>query len=521
MKEDQGIPHQARHAATGTILALGLAVLLTLTSCQISLRPVVAPAPAAEPKPAAGIGTNASAGGPAQSQAPAQPQVYSAVLQLTPSHAPVGASVQVTGRGYRPGANVDLVWYTVAGHYELQNQTEFVGQRYQERAQVLTTVRADESGSIKTTIQVPVGFGGPHDLRGRVDGKEVSQAGLMVEPVLSLTPREGPVGTPIELKIVGVDLRTNLNTWHVLYDNKYVGFVSAVTTNGIATAHFRAAGPVGDHVIAAWNNSYNPTPYLAWDTSPFKDIPGPGTEFTFRVTSDPGPAAPQVEPYSPTDMPWPSNTRGPAKLTLSVNQGTVGQPIELRGSGLPANTTLALRWSTQVGDRVSGRGFTEEMRPLGTVTTGQDGTFQKDLTIPDDLGGQHRIEVVNGDQILGTTGLVIEPSFVSMSPTRVHAGEQVTIHLKGVGWTTYDNTYTVTYDDAYIGYVCGFSTNGDVQFRITATGGPGTHIIDFYPTIYKGQDLTPRVYSMPQLSYRDDHPQRLTPAIHLAIEVVE
>ena len=109
---------------------------------------------------------------------------------------------------------------------------------------------------------------------------------------------------------------------------------------------------------------------------------------------------------------------------------------------------------------------------------------------------------------------------LSISPTRVRAGEDVKIHLKGVGWTTYDNTYAVSYDNSYIGYVCGFSTNGDVQFSITATGAPGTHLIDLYPTIYKGKEAQPRVYSIPQLTYADDHPQRITPAIRLAIEVI-
>ena len=37
-----------------------------------------------------------------------------------------------------------------------------------------------------------------------------------------------------------------------------------------------------------------------------------------------------------------------------------------------------------------------------------------------------------------------------------------------------DNTYTIAYDNSYIGYVCGFNTNGDVLVHLTATGSPGT-----------------------------------------------
>jgi hypothetical protein len=142
------------------------------------------------------------------------------------------------------------------------------------------------------------------------------------------------------------------------------------------------------------------------------------------------------------------------------------------------------------------------------------------MKIPDDLGGQHRIDVMQGEKAIAAAGLVIQPSLVSYSPVRLKAGGEVSIHLKGVGWTTYENTYATTYDNSYIGYACGFSTAGDVQFTVTATGAPGTHIIDLYPTIYKGQDQQPRIYSVPQLTYATDHPQRITPAIRLTIIIV-
>jgi hypothetical protein len=103
----------------------------------------------------------------------------------------------------------------------------------------------------------------------------------------------------------------------------------------------------------------------------------------------------------------------------------------------------------------------------------------------------------------------------------VRAGEKIAVHLKGGGWTTYDNTYAVTYDNSYIGYGCGFSTGGDLQFSFTATGAPGTHLLDLYPTIYKGEDLTPKVYSLPLLTYAYDHPIRKTPAIRFSVEIVE
>ena len=60
-----------------------------------------------------------------------------------------------------------------------------------------------------------------------------------------------------------------------------------------------------------------------------------------------------------------------------------------------------------------------------------------------------------------------------MSPTSGPVGTPVTIHLKGVGWTEYDNIYVATYDNAYMGYACGFNSQGDVVINFTAAGAPG------------------------------------------------
>ena len=81
----------------------------------------------------------------------------------------------------------------------------------------------------------------------------------------------------------------------------------------------------------------------------------------------------------------------------------------------------------------------------------------------------------------------------------------------------------MTYDNAFIGYACGFNSNGDVTMPLVATGGPGTHLIDLYPMVYAGQDAKDW-YWAPVLTYADDFPAlglgyRL-PAIRIAIEVL-
>ena len=99
------------------------------------------------------------------------------------------------------------------------------------------------------------------------------------------------------------------------------------------------------------------------------------------------------------------------------------------------------------------------------------------------------------------------------------AGTPVTVHLKGVGWTDYDNIYVATYDNTYMGYACGFNSQGDVTLTFAAAGAPGVHLIDFYPGIYQGPENGQQVYRLPQLSYAQDHPGNKIPALRFAFTV--
>ena len=93
--------------------------------------------------------------------------------------------------------------------------------------------------------------------------------------------------------------------------------------------------------------------------------------------------------------------------------------------------------------------------------------------------------------------------------------------------TEMDNILAVTVDNSYIGYVCGFFSAGDTQLDLIASGEPGTHLVDFYPTIYKQQKGGSDIWygATPFLTYRSDYPllalgYRL-PAYHFAYTIVK
>jgi hypothetical protein len=229
-----------------------------------------------------------------------------------------------------------------------------------------------------------------------------------------------------------------------------------------------------------------------------------------------------VEPYQPQPIPDTELQVANAKLSLSPTQGPVGTRAMLRGEGLPAGRAVQLVWQTYVGSRVSGEGYGPSERPLGMATVGSNGRIDSAIVVPEDLGGLHGIEMRDGDRMLARVFFVVETSIVSMSPTSGPVGTPVTIHLKGVGWTEYDNIFVATYDNAYMGYACGFNTAGDVVINFTATGEPGEHIIDLYPGIYQGPPTEPQLlYRQAQLTYADDHRGNKIPALRFKFRVTK
>ena len=206
-------------------------------------------------------------------------------------------------------------------------------------------------------------------------------------------------------------------------------------------------------------------------------------------------------------------------VSITPTQGPVQSRASLSARGLPANTPVSIVWGTQEGSRVSGNGFAPKETELRKLTIGADGRLDVSLAIPDDLGGRHSVSIRSGGNMLARTYFVVETSVVSMSPMSGPAGTPVTIHLKGVGWTDYDNIYIATYDNGYMGYACGFNSQGDVIVNFTATGSAGIHLIDFYPGIYQGPEGTQQLYRLPQLTYADDHPGNHIPALRFAFEV--
>lgn len=442
----------------------------------------------------------------------------------------VGTVALATANGLPAGKTIDLEWGTVTGGWVVEDYYHFRGKKYSETTTSLGRFPVDASGRVSARFVVPEDYGGVHEVIARVDGKAVAQSAVNVTQTFALTPASGPVGTPIALKVTGLGWRTMESTWVVNWDNQELGFVSAAGTRGSAVARFRATGPTGDHIVKLYTG-WQGLGYLNYEQSPVAALPRP--QFTFRTTPGATRETAYAEPYQPQAMPKTDVSKAGVRLMLTPTQGPVGTRAVLKGEGFAPGAPIQLVWETAVGSRVTETGFTPQESAIADITADVSGRIERTVTIPNDLGGLHGLAlrladatarsgqaVRREDDLIARAHFVIETSLVDISPRSGPAGTPVTIHLKGVGWTEYDNIYVATYDNAYMGYACGFNSHGDVVINFTATGEPGAHLIDLYPGIYQGPPTEPQqLYRLPQLTYADDHPGNKIPAIRVLFEI--
>ncbi|MDO8635399.1 MAG: hypothetical protein Q7R34_04020, partial [Dehalococcoidia bacterium] len=456
-------------------------------------------------------------------------------LKVSPEKGAVGSTITITGDGLTPNKQFQFQWNTVDGGFDdkvFTETVEFYARKFTAKRVSLGQSTTDAKGQLTATLTVPDDYGEVHDIYAVVDGQDEARGGYRILPEFTLTPPQGTVGTPITIKAKGIGWKDWESTWGVNWDNRYTGYVTAITTRGSATAVIRASGPVGKHTIDIWHAGQT-VPYLNWEQSPQSHIPV--FHYTFQVIE--GSAPP------PLTLEWPdkgpgtvvvpilrttassSASTGGVSAVITPPAGPVLSKATLQATNLPSNANVDLYFVTARGSRTSGLGWGLANLPLGTATTGVDGTLTKQFDIPDDLGGWHTLMVVQGDKLLAQAPYLVQPSLVTVTPNRVKLGDTFKVNIKGVGWTEVDNIYAVVYDNSYIGFACGFNSNGDVTVNLTASGGRGVHLIDLYPAVYQGHGKPPWLYDTPQLTALQDHPGLSLgyklPIFRLAIEVEE
>jgi hypothetical protein len=429
----------------------------------------------------------------------------------------------------------------------------------------MTTLTTNATGGFSFSTKAPSDFGGVHDIYAIQNGVALAHGGFELLRILSVSPSSGPVGTPITITYTSMGASLYTAGASVIYDNHYAGEMMANWTRGTASFTIPAAGAVGTHYIQVGNAiSYmylnviqSPIPYTNGGTATFtvtknSALIAPSITWPASVT----PTVSQFTTLSTTGL----DPASSATATLSKSSGPVETPLTLKVTGLPTSGTDQLVWSTVVGNRVNCAStcwaFTSNPLGSGTVT---NGNLMANITVPNGLGGWHVVQVLNASGAIeaqvpfyimesivpftNASGKVVSIGVAtandSNSPAALAAGQsgtgtytfhenqEFTISIDGVGWTQLDNTLGVDYDNSYIGYSCGFNSNGYMVVHMHATGGPGIHMINLYPMLYS---LSPSFASTPYgmvpiLSSARDYPGLAlgyhVPSMQFSIRVVK
>lgn len=429
-------------------------------------------------------------------------------ISVEPSSGPAGTEVTVRGDGMPESETLQLGWSTASGSWVLQGELseEYHGREFTPVTETMGSITTDETGAFVTDFVVPEDFGFAHDVMIMdSSGTVLNKALFDVEMEVSISPTEGPPGTPITIEVKGMGFQTLEDTRTVMYDNAYVGFMSAVTTNGAARAVIPATGEPGPHQIQVLRGAYT-FPYRNPGQSPRPDIPT--FDFVFTITEGETMLPAGIGDQNPEPVP---NSQAPPSegewIRADMEAAPVGHPLLISGGGLEPDSEVELEWFRIVGNRVSGQGWDELAHDIGVVKVDDNGEFSHEWSIPVDVGGPHRIEAKIGGETVAETWVSV---LVSAHPLDVSSGPWGTdfeIRLSGVGWTETANIYAVVYENGYLGYACGFNTQGEVTIPLTMTGEPGWHFVDLYPAIYKGEEAPGRNnFRIPQLTAADDHP---------------
>lgn len=181
-------------------------------------------------------------------------------LRVAPQRAPAGTPLTVTGEGFPPEQALELIWRTVKGQWKV-TIAEYHGREFIPAAYRIATVTSDKAGRISARFVAPEDFGYMHDIVVQQGSRLLTQTAFNLDMAAKIVGASaGPIGTPIEIEVQGIGWRELEGSWVLLYDNKYTGFMSAVTTSGTARFNVPATGHVGLHILEILHTDFG-SPY--------------------------------------------------------------------------------------------------------------------------------------------------------------------------------------------------------------------------------------------------------------------
>src|SRR5437763_3395472 len=224
---------------------------------------------------------------------------YVGRLTVAPERGPAGTPLTVTAEGLPAGAEFQRVWRTVDGEWKVTD-AEYHGREYRAVAYEIVKAKTDQAGHLSATFVVPEDFGFMHDIVLQQGARLFTQTGFSIDMTVEISPKSGPVGTPITVEVKGIGWRSLVNSWDLLYDNNFTGWISSVATHGSARFTIPAIGAPGVHILEVLHGELT-FPYRNMQQSPEPDRPR--WAIPFKVTA----GSPVLPP--PPEQHAPQNTR--------------------------------------------------------------------------------------------------------------------------------------------------------------------------------------------------------------------
>jgi hypothetical protein len=185
-------------------------------------------------------------------------------------------------------------------------------------------------------------------------------------------------------------------------------------------------------------------------------------------------------------------TQSQGALIVSDGEAYVGDTLTLRGLNLPANSKVRIiwhtvqgKWAVLQGNQVNGSQYRPRTEEACSVRTDAQGKFSTEWTIPEDYGGEHKLEVQDGTgQTLATSAVTITPWF-ELESDEAALGEFFTVTGYGIGPNIVENNYQLTWDNGMVGFITGVKNHGTATARVRAAGPVGKHQIQVWRN-YRG-----------------------------------
>ncbi|MDA4115440.1 MAG: hypothetical protein OK442_02660 [Thaumarchaeota archaeon] len=555
---------------------------------------------------------------------PTSAAAASPAISLFPPNGPTGTVITISGTGFPVNTPIYLGWVSENASWNVKAipVPQVAGINSTPLVYKLATTTSNSSGGFSLQVKAPVDYGGSHAIQAyATNGTAISPvASFSVAPDFSVSPLSGPAGSPINIVATGLGIGVYSTTYCLHWDNNVAGYMSAVSTGGVANFTFYASGTPGTHYISIFHCNtgpgyFNPAqgpisvsdsdpPYIPFYTNytvtPENVVPQSASSTTndaftthggtgasslalvvvslFAATglfvyarkdreerkaiskgviavaiiaiiviggvglyatmqshgstssttqTSTGPEVvftPLATSFRPQiTLPVSNVTTGP-RIEVTPTISSVGGTITVSGAGFAPNQQLPLVMTDRVGSNLLG--FKLESLPFANVTAGADGSFSLTTKAPLTLGGIHYIAA--GNLTEHSNGTLFIQRTATISATSGPAGTRIVIQMYGVGWDYNTNIVALDYDNNYLGYACGFNSQGNVTMIITATGAPGIHDIDVYPSIWWGPVTSSNYQTLPGngqlVNYAQpmmtplDHPESM-PSFHFTFLV--